>query len=63
MKNAGRNSRVLPALPILTIALGVLLLVYMIVVEDEPGAIPLGLIVFGVAWLVTTRVREKRRRI
>lgn len=62
MKNAVQNLRVQTVLPILTIALGVLLLVYMIIVEDEPGAVPLGLIVLGVGWLVATRVRGKRRR-
>jgi len=35
--------------------LGVLLLIYMIVVEDEPGAIPLLLIIIGSIWYIFTR--------
>lgn len=35
-------------LPIAVLAIGIILLIYMITVEDEPGAIPLFLIVFGV---------------
>ena len=37
-------------LPLLTIIIGLLLLGFMIVVEDEPGAIPLILIIIGSVW-------------
>lgn len=39
-------------------ALGLCLLVYMIVVESEPGAIPLLLLLFGIGWLISTRFRR-----
>lgn len=43
-------------LPILTSVTGIVLLTYMIVVEDEPGALPLALILTGGAWyLIATR--------
>lgn len=35
--------------------LGFALLVYMIVVEDEPGAVPLAMIIGGAVWLWRTR--------
>jgi hypothetical protein len=49
------------ALSLLVVALGVALLIYMITVEDEPGALPLALIVGGIAWLVIARVRIRPR--
>jgi len=39
--------------------LGVLLLIYMILVEDEPGAIPLFLIILGSIWYIFTRRKLK----
>lgn len=38
-------------------AIGFALMVYMIAVEDEPGAIPLLLMVGGAAWFFITRAR------
>lgn len=35
----------------LTLTTGLLLLAYMIFVEDEPGAVPLALVIAGAAWL------------
>jgi len=49
--------RVHTLLSVLTIALGVVLLVYMITVESEPGAIPLLLIAVGSGWFFVTRAR------
>ena len=43
----------------LTIVLGVALLVYMVAVESEPGAIPLLLIAVGTGWLLVTRRRAR----
>jgi hypothetical protein len=43
--------------------LGVALLAYMIVVEDEPGALPLALIAAGVAWFLVARLRVRARRV
>ena len=37
--------------------LGIILLIYMITVEDEPGAIPLLMIVGGTVWFFITKSR------
>ena len=37
---------------VLLLGLGFSLLIYMIIVEDEPGAVPLLLIVLGAAWMI-----------
>lgn len=42
-------------LSIITVAIGMLLLTYMILVEDEPGAIPLILIILGFGGFLITR--------
>jgi len=42
---------------VITIAIGVVLMIYMIFVENEPGGIPLLLIVFGIGGYFVTRVR------
>lgn len=47
----------LKLLPAITIALGFLLLMYMIIVEDEPGAVPLLLIAFGIGWYIISKAR------
>ena len=39
--------------------LGIILLIYMITVEDEPGAIPLLMIVGGTVWFFITKSRIK----
>jgi len=44
-------------LPVLTMAIGVLLMVFKIVADSEPGAIPLLLIVVGAAWYFIKRFR------
>lgn len=44
---------------IVIIMLGISLLSYMVVVEDEPGAIPLLMIVTGTGWYFITRTRIK----
>lgn len=44
-----------------TLVIGVLLLIYMVRVESEPGAIPLLLVVVGIGWHVVTRVRSRAR--
>jgi hypothetical protein len=46
-------------LSFLTLLIGFALLIMMIVVEDEFGALPLGLIVVGAAWHLVTRRRIK----
>ena len=39
---------------------GLLLLAFMIIAEDEPGAIPLAMIVSGSAWHIVSRIRHRR---
>jgi hypothetical protein len=46
-------------LPGLLISVGLALLVYMIVVEDEPGAVPLLLLLSGVVWALIARRRAR----
>lgn len=46
-------------LPLIVIGIGFVLMVLMIIFEDEPGGIPVLLIVFGIGWYVTTRLRNK----
>ena len=44
---------------VLITLLGIILLVYMITVEDEPGALPLLMIVTGSGWYFITKSRLK----
>ena len=46
-------------LSFVTILIGFALLAMMIVVEDEFGALPLGLIAFGTVWHLVTRRRMR----
>jgi len=46
---------------VLTIFIGAVLLIYMIAVEDEPGALPLILLIIGVIWFVITKYQIKKR--
>jgi hypothetical protein len=46
----------------LTILIGVALMIMMIVKEDELGALPLALIVFGTGWFLITRRRARSAR-
>lgn len=55
----GKKLKIHSLLSLLTIALGGTLLIYMIVVEDEPGAIPLLLIVVGTGWYFFTRYNTR----
>lgn len=41
----------------LTIAIGLVLMAYMIYAESEPGLIPLLLVVLGAGWYAVTRTR------
>jgi hypothetical protein len=47
-------------LSLLTILLGAVLLVYMIKVEDEPGAVPLILIIIGIVWFFIDLYQSKK---
>ena len=48
-------------LSLLTVFLGFVLLIYMIRVEDEPGALPLLLIITGVGWFIISRNQIKKK--
>lgn len=53
--HTSKNLKTHTLLSVLTILIGFVLLIYMIVVEDEPGAIPLILVVCGTGWLLYAR--------
>jgi hypothetical protein len=53
--------RIQTQLSVLTAVIGVALMIYMIVVESEPGALPLFLIVLGAGWFFLTRRRMRSR--
>jgi hypothetical protein len=56
------NAARLPTLgPLLTLLVGLVLLAYMVIVEDEPGAIPLALVVGGMLWFFVPRFRARSR--
>jgi len=57
IQDADKKLRVQRLLSVVTIVIGILLLILMITTEDEPGAIPLGLIVLGTGWYFVTRAR------
>jgi hypothetical protein len=52
-----QKAKILKLLPATTIILGVLLLMYMIIVEDEPGAVPLLLVALGIGWHMISKAR------
>ncbi|PIQ60169.1 MAG: hypothetical protein COV99_12035 [Bacteroidetes bacterium CG12_big_fil_rev_8_21_14_0_65_60_17] len=45
----------------LILAVGLLLLAFMIVVEDEPGALPLAMVLLGSTWLFLL-LRKQRKK-
>ena len=62
MKNGVRQLFIIQKIvSILTILLGVILLIYMITVEDEPGALPLLLIIIGTLWYFVISYRMKKQ--
>jgi hypothetical protein len=48
-------------LSVLTVIVGFVLLVYMIAVEDEPGALPLLLLIIGVVWFFAGGKQIKKK--
>ncbi len=62
-KDIAKKSKLHSLLSVLTIVLGIALLVFMIIVENEPGAIPLLLIVIGTGWYFLTRYRLRSNHI
>ncbi len=49
-------------IPILITLTGIVLMTFMIIEEDEPGAIPLLLIVIGTGWYLVIRSGIKSQR-
>jgi hypothetical protein len=47
-------------LSVLTLVIGVALMARQMYADDEPGAIPLLLVVVGIGWLLVTRARIRR---
>lgn len=47
-------------LSVLTALLGIALMIYMIIVEGEPGALPLILIIMGIVWFIINRYQIKK---
>ena len=62
LPDPGKKLRLHTILSVLVIVLGVVLLTYMVVVESEPGALPLGLTALGIGWYVVTRRRRSLSR-
>lgn len=58
-KETQQNSSVQRTLSIVLITVGLVLMIFMITVEDEPGAIPLFMILSGIVWFFKTRLRNK----
>jgi uncharacterized membrane protein len=62
MKNEiSQSLRISRALSVTIIVIGLILLIFMITVEDEPGALPLFLILVGTVWFFVNRGRIKRQ--
>ncbi len=47
-----QSPKIQRVISIVIILLGLVLLAFMVIVEDEPGALPLFLIITGTAWLL-----------
>ncbi len=47
----------------LTIIMGIILLTYMIMVEDELGALPLLLLITGIVWFIISQIKFKNSKI
>ena len=64
MKNKTRNNRIAyTILSAIAIVIGLFLLVYMITVEDEPGAVPVLLILAGLVLLVVIYFKNKKQTL
>jgi hypothetical protein len=60
-KEISQNLKRGKILSILIILLGTILLIYMITIEDEPGALPLFLIVVGTVLLIINRYQINKQ--
>jgi hypothetical protein len=60
--NTEHSKKMHKLLSILTTVIGFTLLIFMIVVEDEPGALPLALIAVGTSWYFFTRSKHRSQQ-
>ncbi|REL37905.1 PEP-CTERM sorting domain-containing protein [Rhodohalobacter sp. SW132] len=60
-ENQNKSSIAHRLIPFLLVIIGISMMVYMIIVEDEPGAIPLLMIVAGTVWYLLCRRRLRNR--
>lgn len=59
MKNKNiQKQKIYKFISFLTMLLGFLLMIYMIKVEDEPGALPLLLIIIGAVGLILNKIKN-----
>lgn len=62
MKKAiSQNLKIYRILSLFILIVGSILLIYMIKVEGEPGALPLLLVFIGIGWLIKNEVQIKKQ--
>lgn len=61
IQQTGKKRVMHTALSMVLIAIAVALLIYMVTVEGELGALPLLLLVSGIAWLAVAQLRMRPR--
>ncbi len=59
--NNTKKQRIQIMLSVLIVVIGVVLMIIKIVADSEPGAIPLLLIILGIAWYFTVRNQTRVR--
>jgi hypothetical protein len=60
-KEINHKLKIYTTLSVLMMLFGLILMIYMIKVEDEPGALPLFLMVIGIVWFIVNRVKIKKQ--
>lgn len=64
MKPSNQSNKYLQrTLSLLTIVIGLLLMTFMVIVEDEPGGIPLLLVLVGTGWYFRLRTKKLSKSI
>ena len=59
-KEISQKLKLFKLLSVFTSLLGTFLLIYMIIVEDEPGALPLFLILLGIVFFTINKYQIKK---
>lgn len=59
--NAGSKLKLHARLSMAILVIGLVLMIFMITTESEPGALPLLLVVVGTGWHLVTRARIRSR--